>query len=215
MITVLIATKGRPAKLARCLASIPRSIPVAIHATCREDLYIGDWKDAPMWASTSTGPENIVQAFNLLAHPNRSIPGSYLLPVPDDVRFAEGFFDHLQSWASNHPEQQVIGCPVTNRKHNDDAVTLVHRSAIDARGYLFDPRFEHFFIDYELGRWAKQRKVFGVCPQATLEHFHPEVSGEYDDTHRHRRMDKWRHDKAIWDQIRGKGPAPAAATAQM
>lgn len=214
MISVLIATKGRPAKLARCLASIPRSIPVAIHATCREDLYIGDWKDAPMWVSTSTGPENIVQAFNLLAHPNRSIPGPYLLPVPDDVRFADGFFDHLQSWVSDHPEQQVIGCPVTNRKHNDDAVTLVHRSAIDARGHLFDPRFEHFFIDYELGLWAKQRKVFGVCPQATLEHFHPEVSGEYDDTHRHRRMDKWRHDKAIWDQIRGKEPAPAAATAQ-
>jgi len=214
MISVLIATKGRPAKLARCLASIPRSVSVAIHATCREDLYIGDWKDAPNWVSTSTGPENIVEAFNLLAHPNRSVPGPYFLPVPDDVRFADGFFDHLEAWALSHPEQQVIGCPVTNRKHNDDAVTLVHRSAIDARGHLFDPRFEHFFIDYELGRWAKKRKAFGVCPNATLEHFHPEVSGEYDDTHRHRRMDKWRHDKAIWDQIRGKAPAPAAATAQ-
>jgi hypothetical protein len=160
----------------------------------------------------TVGPENIVQAFNLLAarttEPN-------VLPVPDDVRFSDRFFEALTEYASSlHLGNMVIGCPVTNRHHNDDAVTLVQRYAIQQRGFLFDPRFEHFFIDFELGRWAKQRRLFGVCPQATLEHFHPEVSGEYDVTHRHRRMDKWRHDKAIWDQIRGKPFGPAAATPQ-
>lgn len=207
MIAVLIATKGRPAKLNRCLASIPPHIHVAIHATSLEDVQT----DHPN-TSVTVGPENIVQAFNLLA--SRTTEPN-VLPVPDDVRFSHRFFEALIEYASSlHLGNMVIGCPVTNRQHNDDAVTLVHRTVIQQRGFLFDPRFEHFFIDFELGRWAKQRRLFSVCPDATLEHFHPEVSGEYDATHRHRRMDKWRHDKAIWDQIRGKPPAPAVATLQ-
>lgn len=207
MIAVLIATKGRPAKLNRCLASIPPHIHVAIHATSFEDVQT----DRPN-TSVTVGPENIVEAFNLLAFRTTE---RHVLPVPDDVKFSDGFFDRLQDWAVNNGEHMVIGCPVTNRHHNDDAVTLVDRAVIQDRGFLFDPRFEHFFIDFELGRWAKLCRVFGVCPNASLEHFHPEVSGEYDATHRHRRMAKWRHDKAVWDQIRGKPPAPVSAILQM
>lgn len=206
MIAVLIATKGRPAKLNRCLASIPAHIHVAIHATSRDDVQTDRLN-----TSVTVGPENIVEAFNLLAARTTE---SHVLPVPDDVRFPESFFANLETWIANNSAFMVIGCPVTNLKHHDAAVTLVSRQAVTERGFLFDPRFLHFFIDNEIGDWAKQRRLFSVCPKATLEHFHPEVSGEYDATHRHRRMDKWRHDKAVWDQIRGKQPAPVSAIPQ-
>lgn len=212
--TVIIATKGRPKKLLRCLRSIPRRIPVALHATIPEDvdmdgiLALRGSESARI--SLSLGKETIVQSFNLLSD---SIPGD-VLPVPDDVEFADGFFDQMEESLHLNPNKSVFGAHVTNRKHNDDAVTLVRRQCIDERGFLFDPRFEHFFIDFEIGLWAKKRGAFLFCQNACLAHHHPGVSGEYDTTHSHRRMDKWHHDKAIWDSIRGILPAPRPATAQ-
>lgn len=205
--TVLIATKNRPAKLLRCLKSIPAGIAVAIHGTCQTDicnasLELFRHKRTPL--GFTWGDENIVEAFNLLAH---HTPGD-VLPVPDDVEFTPGFFAAVQLAMSQHPQALVFGMNVTNREHNDDAVTCVRREFITSRGFLFDPRFKHFFIDYEIGRAAKLAKTFHFCKDAQLSHYHPEVSGEYDHTHSHRRKEKWLHDKAVWDQLRGIAPAP-------
>lgn len=204
MISVLIPTKGRPKKLQRCLDSIPSHIHVAIHATSNGDI---PEKNHPN-TSITIGPENIVQSFNLLAYRTAT---PFVLPATDDVKFSTGYFDHLQTFADSNPEALIIGSHVTNRKHNNDTFMLVSRVAINERGFLFDPRFEHFFVDSELGLWAKQRSSFQFCKDATLEHFHPEISGEFDATHNHRRMDKWRHDKAIWDEIKGSSPILVAA----
>lgn len=212
--TVIIASKGRPVKLLRCLRSIPLSIPVAIHATCIEDIPIEGIHELRgrenSGISLTLGSETIVQSFNFLAD---RISGD-VLPVPDDVEFAPGFFDVLALALEQHPEIGVFGTHVTNREHNNDAVTLVRREVINDRGFLFEPRLEHFFIDFEIGLWAKKRQKFLFCADAHLKHHHPGVSGEYDTTHSHRRMDKWHRDKAVWDSIKGISPAQPAAIPQ-
>lgn len=200
--TVLIATKNRPAKLLRCLRSIPAGIAVAIHATGPEDISeevtsLFCKRNTPL--SVSWGSENIVESFNLLALRT----AGDVLPVPDDVEFSTDFFPQQHAAVTNNPNRLVYGVHVTNREHNNDAVTYVKREFIQSRGFLFNPRFKHFFIDFEIGLAAKTTGVFHFCREATLKHHHPGVSGEYDNTHSHQRMEKWHHDKAIWDQIRG------------
>ncbi len=203
--TVIIASKNRPKKLLRCISSIPLTIPVALHVTTPEDIpHIA----RPL--SISQGDENVVQSFNLLAE---RVNGD-ILPICDDVEFDEGFFETLSNYVASNPKYDVFGLHIHNRKHNDDAAIFVRRRFIESRSFLFDPRFEHFFIDYEIGAEAKKRGVFKFCAEAKLQHYHPEISGEYDHTHRHRRMEKWRHDKAVWDSIRGISPAPAAPIPQ-
>lgn len=212
--TVIIASKARHAKLLRCLRSIPLSIPVAIHATCIEDIPIDGIQQLRglenSGISLTLGTETIVQSFNFLAD---RVSGD-VLPVPDDVEFEPGYFDVLAKALEQHPEIGVFGTHVTNREHNNDAVTLVRRAVIVDRGFLFDPRLEHFFIDFEIGWWAKKRNLFMFCAEACLKHHHPGVSGEYDTTHSHRRMDKWHHDKAVWDSIRGILPVRPPAIPQ-
>lgn len=203
--TVLIPTKGRPAKLLRCIQSIPAHIDIAIHATAAADIPT---TDRPL--SVSFGCESVVQSFNLLA---ARVQGA-VLPACDDVEFLPGCVESLIGEIQTRSENAVVGAHVINRKHNEDAFVLVGRQIIEERGYLFYPEFRHFFIDFELGRYARATGRFIFCSAAQLRHHHPEVSGEYDDTHRHRRMEKWRHDKAIWDVIRGKTPVPAAAIPQ-
>lgn len=204
-VSVIIPTKGRPAKLLRCLRSIPEHINVAIHATCPADI-----PDAGRPLDVSFGSETIVQSFNLLAS---RVPGD-VLPACDDVEFLPGCIDSMVATLRRAGGDAVVGSYVTNRKHNEDAFVLVGRPIIEERGYLFYPEFLHFFVDFELGRYARSKGKFFYNEDSQLVHYHPEVSGEFDATHSHGRMVKWRHDKEIWDRLRGKTPSPAAANPQ-
>lgn len=204
--TVLIPTKGRPQKLLRCVRSIPASINVAIHATCDSDIH----PEVLMRerASISFGPENVVQSFNLLAGRTH---GNIVL-ANDDIEFVYGCFD--AAWSALKSDYHMVGLHVENMRCNEDAFALVGREIIKERGFLFDPRFEHFFSDTELGRYTKSRGLFSVCKEARIINHHPSFSGEYDDTHSNGRREKWLRDKATWDQITGKPQNHPCATAQ-
>ena len=195
MVTVIIPTKGRPGKLLRCIQSIPPHVNIAVHATCHSDI-----PDSARQLDVSFGNEGVVQSFNLLAD---RLTGD-VLPACDDVEFMPGCIEALEHALLGRDGDAVVGSHVVNRKHNEDAFVLVGRKIIRERGYLFYPEFRHFFIDFELGSYARSSGRFLFNPSSQLVHHHPEVSGEYDTTHSNGRMDKWRHDKSVWDRIKGK-----------
>lgn len=204
--TVLIPSKGRREKLLRCINSIPLCFDIAIHATCPEDV-----PEVGRPISVSFGDETIVQSFNLLA----SRVSGDVLPACDDVEFMPGCIEAAVAKLESLSPRHVIGLKVVNGRCNDDAFMLVGRELIAERGHLFYPKFEHFYADTELGRYAKNRGLFVVCPEAQMINYHPMFSGEYDATHRDRRMDKWNRDKAIWDRIKGTPPGHSVSTSQM
>jgi len=206
MTTVLIPTKNRPDKLLRCVGSLPVSVRVSIHATCEKDLprAILDRTNTTI----SFGPENVVSAFNLLA---QSSAGNVLY-ASDDAEFTPDCIPEAE--AALLTARHMVGLKVVNMKANKDAFALVGREMIQERGHLFDPRFIHFFSDTELGLYAERRGLFVHCPTAHIINHHPSSSGEYDATHRDLRMVKWRHDKKVWDSIRGISPAQQPPTPQ-
>jgi len=207
--TVIIASTGRPQKLARLLQSIPASIPRSVHCKSLADIPNGAKID-----SVSFGDEGVVKSFNLLAS---SVTGD-ILGVCDDFVFGDWFFDALQSFASQNPHFEVIGANVTNLKHPPAAVAMVRGSFIKRRGFYLHPDFEHFYVDNELERAAKSIGVFGVCEEARLIHHHPVVSKEYDLTHSNGRREKHAKDTATWRRVLSEPVrwldtvCPAAAT---
>ena len=190
--TVLIASTGRPQKLARLLQSIPPSISRAVH--CKS------WVDIPNGAhidSISFGQEGVVASFNKLA----ILSKGDIIGACDDLVFSDGFFDSLQSFASENTHFEVIGTRVTNLKHPPAAVAFVRRRFIERRGFYLHPDFEHFYVDNELERAAQSIGVFGFCEDAKLIHLHPDVSREYDFTHSNGRREKHAKDTATWKKV--------------
>ena len=207
MITVLVATKNRPEKLRRCLLSIPPHVPVVVHGTAPTDLPATDRS-----VTFTYGPENNVQSYNLMS----SRTSGDVISVPDDVEFEEGFFEAVDFILLQHRRCSVFGVHVTNLKCAEETILFVRREVIDSRGFFFDPRFEHFFVDNEFGRWARHRGVFRYCPEARLKHHHPCVSKEFDHTHTEGRTAKWHRDKAVWDAIlKDTSHAPLAPIPQI
>ncbi len=206
--SLLIPTKGRPAKLLRCLRSIPTFTEVKLHATCQSDLP--PLSDLPkgLKIDVSFGPETVVQSFNLLA--SRTLGDVFL--ACDDVEFLPGCLEAAHAHLNSLSPRHLVGLKAINISSNDDAFCLVGRGLIDQRGFLFRSEFEHFFADTELGSYAKQRGLFSQCKEARMLNHHPDFSGEYDHTHNYRRREKWLHDKAVWDEIRGSAPAPQSPT---
>lgn len=193
--TVIIPSTGRPTKLSRALNSIPVEIPVAIHCRWESDL-----PDNCRPFSASFGLENVVQSFNLLAE---RADGD-VVAVCDDVIFEPEFFDRLRDFSSQNPTLEVIGSRSLSLNHPQASFSLVRRSFINRRGFLFHPDFEHFYVDNELEMAARSIGVFGFCEKAQLTHFHPSFSREYDTTHSHRRSEKHARDTATWKRVRNE-----------
>ena len=202
-VSVLIPTKGRPQKLLRCIRSLPAHVRIMIHATCREDLPSASDLPKGHAFDISYGTETVVESFNLLA---ARCSGAVVIGS-DDAEFLPGCIEAAESMLLDTSPRHLIGMNVVNMPCNPDAFVLVGRALIEERGYLFYPKFFHFFSDTELGGYARARKLFIQSPNAKLKNYHPSISGEYDHTHQFRRSEKWVHDKAIWDEIQGISPA--------
>lgn len=198
-VSVLIPTKGRPQKLLRCIRSLPSHIEIMIHATCPEDLPSENTLPEGCALNISYGSETVVESFNLLA---ARCSGAVVIGS-DDAEFLPGCIESAEFMLQNTSPRHLIGMNVVNMRCNPDAFALVGRALIEERGFLFNPRFIHFFSDTELGMYARSRNLFVQSLDSKLKNYHPSFSGEYDQTHHFRRREKWIHDKAIWDEIRG------------
>lgn len=190
MISVLIPTKGRPKRLKQCVNSIDADCEILVLATTESDV---DFDDTRM--SVSFNPDlSVVQAQNYLA----SIAEFDLVPTCDDVEYYPGALQNAQKMLNQKfSGNGVIGFSVTNMKCNDDAFMMVGRQWYDCYG-LFNPAYEHFYADTELGNKAKSAGKFSICPNAKMKNYHPFVTGQEDETHRFRRAEKLAHDEQVY-----------------
>lgn len=197
MISVLIPTKGRPEKLARCIASIDANCEILILAHSQSDVPLSVSQDSRViiFFDSNMMP---VEACNYLA----SMAEGHLLPTGDDVEYlpnalqiAEFELDSMFGGCG------VIGMSVINMDCNDDAFMLVGRSFYnDVLGEeLFHKEYQHFYADTELGRLAKKLNRFIPCKEAQMINYHPSSGCKADATHSEGRLEKIEHDRKIYE----------------
>jgi len=109
----------------------------------------------------------------------------------------------------------VVGLNVTNYPpHWPEAITqygfrLVgmpfhDRHFIDRVAYC--PEYYRFYVDTEMGEYAKEVEKFIFCQGAKLKHYHPDApNGVKDATHKANRGDRQKWDDIIWKARQEKG----------
>jgi hypothetical protein len=188
MISVTIATKGRPDKLARCVNSINACCEILILATSLNDISqqtLDDERVTIYYDSTLTP----VAAQNFLA----SKAKYNIMPASDHVEYHPNSITEARKLLYEEFDGYgVVGFNVTNVDANDDAFVLVGREWYDRHG-LYCPEYQHFYADTELGDIAKNMVRFAFCEDAIIESY-----VEHDATHNHKRAEKLAHDEQVY-----------------
>lgn len=193
MLSINIATKGRPNSLLRCVNSIPDYADIHIYACDNEDVpkeIINRNKIIVFFDKDIT----VIAAQNEMA--KWSI--GHILPTSDDVEFMPGAIDIAYSLVLHHGGDIVVGFRTENMKSNDDAFVMVGRKFYEQHG-LYHDGYRHFYADTELGDKAKRLNKFIYCNEALLKHYHPAVTGVSDATHNFQRNEKLIHDEQVYN----------------
>jgi hypothetical protein len=206
MITITIASTGRPQKLKACIDSIPKDIDAQIKIGCRsvaEDIPLGILKDKRIAISVfSEDPVPVQNALGVTAP-----IGSHVLPISDDIVFAEGAIQNALKCLEDSFENDcgVVGFKIANMDEKNASpyaymlIGSVFFTDILKRK-LFWHEYKHFYADTELGNFAKWLDRFIVCNDAEVMHFHPSAGYPADYTHTNRRHEKWKHDYRIYEE---------------
>lgn len=188
MISVLIPTKGRPDKLARCVNSINACCEILILATSPEDISqqtLDDERVKIYYDDTLS----VIQAQNFLA----SRAKYNIMPISDHVEYMpDSITEARKTLYSKFNGYGIVGFNVVNLKANDDAFVLVGREWYDKNG-LYCPEYHHFYADTELGDTAKKMMRFAFCEKAVMT-----SQVDRDATHNYRRMEKLSHDEQVY-----------------
>jgi hypothetical protein len=188
MISVTIATKGRPDKLARCVNSINACCEILILATAPGDVsqQTRDDERVTVYYDSSLSP---VAAQNFLA----SKAKYNIMPTSDHTEYMfDSITEARKMLYSEFDGYGVVGFNVVNLKANDDAFVLVGREWYEKHG-LYCPEYQHFYADTELGDTAKKMMRFAFCEDAVIN-----SHVEHDETHNYRRSEKLAHDEQVY-----------------
>jgi len=74
-------------------------------------------------------------------------------------------------------------------------------------GQAYCPEYYRFYVDTEMGEYAKRVRRFRFAKTARMQHFHPDSpgSGPYDSTHHANRGERQIWDNEIWKARQAKG----------
>ena len=73
-------------------------------------------------------------------------------------------------------------------------------------GQAYCPEYYRFYVDTEMGEYAKAVGKFFFCEDARMQHFHPNApGGTLDETHYANRGEKQKWDIEIWNARQAKG----------
>jgi hypothetical protein len=188
MISVLIPTKGRPDKLARCVNSINACCEILILATSPEDISQQTLDDERVTIYYD-GNLSVIQAQNFLASKSKY----NIMPTSDHTEYMfDSITEARKLLYSEFDGYGVVGFNVINVDANDDAFVLVGREWYERHG-LYCPEYQHFYADTELGDTAKKMMRFAFCENAVIN-----SHVEHDATHNYRRMEKLAHDEQVY-----------------
>lgn len=210
MLTITIATTGRPKKLNDCLNSIGSMPDVEIRIGCRsiqDDISPDIIKRRPpfgfMNISISASGCSIIETQNRLAVTVNE--KSDILPIPDDITFQKMAIDAaLKEMDDRFPGHDgIVGFNIINlgKAASPFAVMLIGSGFFNnnLKRTMFFAGYKHFYADTELGMNAERLGKFYLCKEAEVIHFHPAAGYPADKTHREKRNEKWTHDRKIFD----------------
>lgn len=149
---------------------------------------IADPDDGETIAAWTQAGAEVVQGDDLVTFAKKGNAGyghtaePWLFLVGDDVRFHPGWLDHAQAAAGER--FHVVG---TNDLTNPRVISgqhathlLIRRSYVDNWGASWDgPKvvahegYRHWYVDDEIVSAAKQRGVWAMAINSTVEHLHP------------------------------------------
>lgn len=192
--TVMIPTKGRPEKLLRCVMSIDFEVDIVILATCKDDVPEKVFNHAKVYINKDL---TVPQAFNFLAS---QVDGD-LIMGSDDVEYESGYFKAVEKMFNELGRDCVLGTVVSNMVCNEDAFQAIGSEFRKRfKDKLYCEEYKHFYIDTEMGDFARKLNKFFICPDARLKNYHP-VSGEpADKTHSEGRNEKLSHDRELYER---------------
>jgi hypothetical protein len=202
-VDLIVATRNRPEKLERMLASVPRtagSRPINVVLVCD-----GDEKTFRQYGSDPRVSKSIliIDRIGSVAARNRALRDAEdaVLMATDDVVFEAGAIEAaVLAMESRFPDGDgVVGFVQTNHKvYSPTGVCLVGQKFLQRypRKALYYPGYFHFACQ-EIDRLAADLRRIHVEPAARLFHAHPSTGdGAMDRTHREARVHKAR-DQAL------------------
>jgi hypothetical protein len=175
-VAILVPILDRPHRIEPLLQNIAETTPephrvlFAVHdaPSCEELDRLG----CPyLWDYGDTWPNRINRLFHVTTQP-------YVFLGADDVLFHPGWLLALM-----REMEKIDGVVVPNDLHNPrGTLALVSRRYIEEESGCIDtpnvvvyPGYGHCFVDDELFGVAKSRGRYAYCPDAIVEHYHPDA----------------------------------------
>ena len=181
-LNINIPTKGRPQKLKECIESIDYTGEYDIYIHCYsavEDLP----KDLP--------PRNYIihedkTILTIESHNRTCKNEGHFLGLSDDIKFHTGAIDMAVDMLENEAEGfGIVDFIVANMDSPDGCYMLLSERYIDAfpDRTPYCPEYRFMFASAELRDYTKKIGRFFRCDSASLDHYHPTVTGKPDATH--------------------------------
>lgn len=199
MISVLVATRGRPKKLENLIRSIDVPAEIIIVPTYDTDVTASIRNDKRVAVLEMDRGHSVVAAYNHAASGSKYD----LLSTSDDVEYCPGSIGEAKRELNESFDNDgIIGFNTINMDSNEDAFMLIGRKFFTTRmkGVLWHPEYLHFYVDTELGDYARSIGRFKFCKTATMINHHPSSGEAADETHKLNRTEKCNHDFSIYQR---------------
>ena len=187
---LVIPTYKRKDKLIRCLKSIPRLNNLAIWVyfdnqdfETYEELIKTDFR------FYSVIPNNKQQAFGTWNyHLKVYFCADAMIYLCDDTEFFPDTFENLvKHFETKFPDTDgVVTFKQANIQGSDSAMGCIGRKFAEhyPNKQCFNPNYVSFYADTDIGDYAKKLGKFYYAEDCLINHYHPQFSGEIDETHK-------------------------------
>lgn len=218
-IDIGIPTLDREGKLTVCVESIEKAFIQGTQLTILPSLqpevnhYRDKYKRKPWVRVEMTDYSKVSTCWNNFV--KDSLADAVLFLCDDTELDPECLVAASECLRTRFPDGDgVVGLNVTNYPPSwPEAITqygfrLVGRKFHERfpHGQAYCPEYYRFYVDTEMGEYAKETGKFVFCADAKLQHFHPDApGGVLDKTHYANRGEKQVWDNEIWKARQAKG----------
>lgn len=218
-IDIAIPTWHRPEKLTMCVNSILKGSyeDVIIHIlwTDKNEMfrYAKKFGGEKRIILQETDYSKVSTCWNNFVAQSKA---EYVLFLCDDTALNRDCLTNaVRAMQTRFPDGDgVIGLNVTNYPSNwPEAITQYGFRLVGKKfhrrfpkGQAYCPEYYRFYVDTEMGEYAKYIGKFFFCGDARMQHFHPNApGGTIDETHYANRGERQKWDIEIWNARQAKG----------
>lgn len=219
-IDIAIPTYKRRDKLTACVRSIEAAwvpgVTVYVLPSLQKEMdeYIRQFARKPWVRVRLTDYSKVSTCWNDFVA--ESVADAVLFLCDDTTLDPECLIKASECLLSHFPDLDgVVGLNVNNYPPTwPEAITqygfrLVGRKFHERfpQGQAYCPEYYRFYVDTEMGEFAKEVGKFVFCEGATMQHWHPDApgSGKADETHYANRGDRQRWDNEIHKERQKQG----------